>query len=105
MAPRTKKTIENDTKVNETVTVNTKKECKQFTYVGPYIKKYGLISNMTYIGTRNEVEKYLKAAIDEVPEISKLLVPVLELSAKQKLLKERNNSFYNLYQSVKNLNL
>lgn len=78
-------------------------ECRQFVYVGPHIRTYGLMSNMTYIGNRAEVEEHLKTTIEAVPAVKELLVPITELSFRQKLLKDRNNSFYNIYKSVKEL--
>lgn len=105
MALKSKK----DTVTAEAVVVEGKVEdtevSTQFIYVGPHIKTYGLMSNTTYIGKRSDVEEYLKLPISGVPAVKELLIPVSELPAKQRLLKERNNSFYNIYKSVSELKL
>lgn len=71
-----------------------KEENKIRMYIGPTLEKMGLASGIVITG---ELKGLYKEAIDKIPEIEKLFVPVNQnLAIEKKLVKERG-TFQNIY--------
>lgn len=86
--PKTQKTQE---------TANTNVTDEAFIYIGPTTRT-GLIENTIIKGTRESVEEYLKEAIDEIPQIKKLIVPVESLARNKAKMQQTGtllNKYYN----------
>ena len=64
-----------------------------FVYIGPTIKS-AIQRNTIVTGTREEVEKKLKYAIDKYPPIAQLLVSGNELTEARKMIRQPGNRLY-----------
>ncbi len=70
-------------------------DCRNFVYVGPSLPNGALPSKSAFVGTRAEVEKYLKKNIEAYPQVKKLLVPYGKTASMSKRAKQRGNTTYN----------
>lgn len=75
-------------------------EIENIIYVGPTLKKYGITSNTSFKGTRTDTYNFFAQVIEDIPEVKKMLVSTTELADKRKLLKAKNNAFYNDYKEI-----
>lgn len=75
-------------------------EIENIIYVGPTLKKYGITSNTSFKGTRTDTYNFFAQAIEDIPEVKKMLVLTTKLADKRKLLKAKNNAFYNDYKEI-----
>lgn len=85
---------------SETDDESSDEEVVTIVYVGPTLRKFGITSNTSFIGTKIDTYNFFKKAIEAVPEVKKMLVPVSELTEKQKLLKAKNNAFSKIYKEI-----
>ncbi len=72
-------------------------EEETFIYIGPTTHT-GLIENTIVKGTRESVEKYLKDAIEEIPQIKMLIVPTESLAVNRAKVRQTGtllNKYYN----------
>lgn len=65
-------------------------------YIGPTIRSH-IQHNTILTGTREEVEKKLKTAIEKYPAIAQLLVSSDQLAEARKLIKQPGNRLYEVY--------
>lgn len=77
-----------------------KEDIENIIYIGPSLKKYGITSNTSFKGTRTDTYKFFAQVIEDIPEVKKMLVSTTELADKRKLLKAKNNAFYNDYKKI-----
>ncbi|MDO4301781.1 MAG: hypothetical protein Q4D26_10370 [Clostridia bacterium] len=75
-------------------------EVETIIYIGPTLRKYGITSNTSFVGTKKDTNNFFAQAIKDIPEIEKMLVLTYELAGKKKLLNDKNNAFYNIYKTV-----
>lgn len=73
-------------------------------YVGPTLRKFGITRNTNFVGTKKDTYKFFEPIIKVIPDIEKMLIPVSELTEKQKLLNIGNNAFSNIYKKIERKN-
>ncbi|MCI1959183.1 MAG: hypothetical protein LKJ25_06125 [Clostridia bacterium] len=76
-------------------------EIKSYVYIGPSVKHLGIRENAIYRGTKTDVLNHLKEAIEEIPHIGKMIFETSEIAEKKKKAKEKGNSIYNAYETIK----
>lgn len=77
---------------------NNEAERETFIYIGPTVKGGALKTNAALTGTREEIKKYLKGVLEDIPQVEKLLIPVGRLAENKGKVKEKGtllNKYYN----------
>ncbi len=83
---------------------NTDVTDEAYIYIGP-TNRTGLIQNTIIKGTRKNVEEYLKEAIDEIPQIKMLIVPVEKLAHSREKMKQEGTLLNKYYNDVLSLSM
>lgn len=66
-------------------------------YLGPNKQKYGLMRNRVY---EDGLPEYVEQAIQEVPEIGKLIVSTKELESSLRLIRKKGTVMHRAYEVV-----
>lgn len=76
---------------------NTEVTEESFIYIGPTTNT-GLIENAVFMGTREEIEKYLEKTIEKLPQVRLLIVTTESLAINKPKVKKAGtllNKYYN----------
>ena len=91
---------EEDETENDVNSENGEEGIENIIYCGPTLKKYGLTKGAAFVGKKSDTLKFLKDAINDIPEVESMLVTSGELAEKLKALKAKNNAFYIKYKEI-----
>ena len=76
---------------------------ERFCYMGPTLRKYGLIENMIYTGTASQLAALAEPAKAAYPEIDKLIFPAKDFQ-RVKLEKAGDGNYISrLYNKIKQM--
>lgn len=76
---------------------------ERFCYMGPTLRKYGLIENMIYTGTASQLAALTEPAKAAYPEIDKMIFPAKDFQ-RVKLEKAHGNNYIGrLYKKIKQM--
>ena len=92
---------ESDTQEQETT--QEPEPVERFCYMGPTLRKYGLIENVIYTGTASQLAALTEPAKAAYPEIDKLIFPAKDFQ-RVKLEKTNGNNYISrLYKKIKQM--
>lgn len=90
--------------VGETAETQKMAEKETFIYIGPTVKAGALRTNTTFTGTKNEIKKYLKEILEEIPQVERLLVPVKKLAESKERIRDKGTLLNKYYNEIASLN-
>ena len=94
---------ESDTQEAEAVPEPKPEPVERFCYMGPTLRKYGLIENMIYTGTASQLAALTEPAKAAYPEIDKLIFPAKDFQ-RVKLEKASGSNYVSrLYNKIKQM--
>lgn len=73
---------------------------RHFIYIGPSLPGGRLQKNAVLRGTHSEITAYFQSAIDEFPQVAKLIIPVGKLKELGAKTQTSGNLMYNYYQEI-----
>ena len=76
---------------------------KRFCYMGPTLRKYGLIENMIYTGTASQLAALTEPAKAAYPEIDKLIFPAKDFQRVKLEKADGGNYISRLYNKIKQM--
>ena len=76
---------------------------ERFCYMGPTLRKYGLIENMIYTGTASQLAALTEPAKAAYPEIDKLIFPAKDFQRVKLEKASGNNYIARLYNKIKQM--
>ena len=76
---------------------------ERFCYMGPTLRKYGLIEDMFYTGTATQLAALTEPAKAAYPEIGKLIFPAKDFQKIKQQKAGGNNYIARLYNNIKNM--
>lgn len=76
---------------------------KRFCYMGPTLRKYGLIENMIYTGTATQLAALTEPAKAAYPEIEKLIFPAKDFQLVKLEKASGSNYISRLYNKIKQM--
>lgn len=94
---------ESDTQEQEATQEPEPEKVERFCYMGPTLRKYGLIENMIYTGTATQLAALTEPAKAAYPEIDKLIFPAKDFQ-RVKLEKASGSNYVSrLYNKIKQM--
>ncbi|MGN0787124.1 MAG: hypothetical protein ACI4OB_07005 [Christensenellales bacterium] len=72
---------------------------ESFVYMGPSIRGY-VQAGTIFTGTRSEVMEFNRIAIDNFPDVARLIVRADEISTVKNKIKSGGNSYSNAYKNL-----
>ena len=94
---------ESDTQEAEAVPEPKPEPVERFCYMGPTLRKYGLIENMIYTGTASQLAALTEPAKAAYPEIDKLIFPAKDFQRVKLEKASGNNYIARLYNKIKQM--
>lgn len=76
---------------------------ERFCYMGPTLRKYGLIENMIYTGTATQLAALTEPAKAAYPEIDKLIFPAKDFQRVKLEKASGSNYISRLYKKIKQM--
>ena len=92
---------ESDTQEQETT--QEPEPVERFCYMGPTLRKYGLIENVIYTGTASQLAALTEPAKAAYPEIDKLIFPAKDFQRVKLEKASGNNYIARLYNKIKQM--
>lgn len=92
---------ESDTQEQEAAPEPKPEPVERFCYMGPTLRKYGLIENMIYTGTATQLAALTEPAKATYPEIDKLIFPAKDFQRVKREKASGSNYISRLYNKIK----